>query len=139
MSTITETVQLTTMRCGGCGMVWAMPEFFRLERQKTGQSWFCPRGCERANKETEAEKLLKQLTASKTETLRQTQLKIEAELAREESIRKLKRVERRARAALCPCCNRSFSNLQRHLQTKHPEQCAIKPRSTTKTKSEIIP
>ena len=26
-----------------------------------------------------------------------------------------------AKAGVCPCCNRSFSNLRRHIQAKHKE------------------
>lgn len=30
------------------------------------------------------------------------------------------RLKNRAAAGLCPCCNRSFSNLQRHMAGQHP-------------------
>ncbi|THK37666.1 hypothetical protein EHS39_13610 [Ensifer sp. MPMI2T] len=34
---------------------------------------------------------------------------------------KVRRLETRSRNGLCPCCNRSFVNLRRHVATKHPE------------------
>jgi DNA repair exonuclease SbcCD ATPase subunit len=30
------------------------------------------------------------------------------------------KARKRAAAALCPCCNRSFVQLRRHMETKHP-------------------
>lgn len=30
------------------------------------------------------------------------------------------RLRKRASAGVCPCCNRTFSQLARHMQTKHP-------------------
>lgn len=34
---------------------------------------------------------------------------------------KVTRLKNRAQAGLCPCCNRSFQNLHRHMQTQHPD------------------
>lgn len=31
------------------------------------------------------------------------------------------RLKNRAKAGVCPCCNRSFENLRRHMADKHPE------------------
>lgn len=31
------------------------------------------------------------------------------------------RITKRAKAGLCPCCNRTFSQLARHMATKHPQ------------------
>lgn len=31
------------------------------------------------------------------------------------------RLKNRAAAGMCPCCNRHFTNLERHMGTKHPE------------------
>lgn len=30
------------------------------------------------------------------------------------------RIKNRVGNGVCPCCNRSFGNLHRHMQTKHP-------------------
>lgn len=31
------------------------------------------------------------------------------------------KLKKRASAGLCPCCNRHFTNLQRHIASKHPD------------------
>lgn len=33
---------------------------------------------------------------------------------------KLKAQTTRVKNGVCPCCNRSFQNLKRHMNTKHP-------------------
>ena len=43
-------------------------------------------------------------------------------LAREaKAISAKRRIEKRIHAGVCPCCNRSFPNLQRHMAAKHPD------------------
>lgn len=68
--------------------------------------------------ESDAQRLQKQLDArerelreAKCEILRKQQLI-------DEGTRKLSRVQR----GVCPCCKRSFSNLARHMEKKHPEK-----------------
>jgi hypothetical protein len=34
------------------------------------------------------------------------------------------KLRKRIKNGVCPCCTRSFTNLRRHLQTKHPEYAA---------------
>tara|TARA_Y100000310_G_scaffold338946_1_gene430083 strand:- start:1163 stop:1354 length:192 start_codon:yes stop_codon:yes gene_type:complete len=31
------------------------------------------------------------------------------------------KLKNRAKAGVCPCCNRTFQNLSRHMETKHPD------------------
>ena len=33
----------------------------------------------------------------------------------------ISKLKKRASAGVCPCCNRSFQNLRRHMGNKHPE------------------
>lgn len=35
--------------------------------------------------------------------------------------REMTRLQKRAKAGTCPCCKRTFSNMSRHMKTKHPE------------------
>lgn len=58
-----------------------------------------------------------ELRAAKCEILREQQARnaVEAEAAK--ARRKLKRVQN----GVCPCCNRSFWNLERHMKSKHPK------------------
>lgn len=35
--------------------------------------------------------------------------------------RELKKIQTRVKGGVCPCCNRSFVQLTRHMKTKHPD------------------
>jgi hypothetical protein len=55
------TVQMTDMECGSCGITFAVPEEWRAEKQKTGKGWYCPNGCQRVYKESDVDRLKRQL------------------------------------------------------------------------------
>ena len=118
MTTITETIQLAVINCGRCGGSYAINERYRREREENSGHWHCPY-CEcswgyfegelqRTRKELENTQA--QLRSSKCETLAERNLRETAE-------RKLRRVKN----GVCPCCKRHFTNLERHMKTKHPE------------------
>lgn len=119
MSTFTEYTNLTyvTEQCFDCGVFFAMESRFHSERKTHGYKFYCPNGHSQIYKKSEVQALKEQLEqkerelrASKCETLGERQL-------REKSERKLERVSR----GVCPCCQRHFVNLARHMATKHPE------------------
>lgn len=124
---------LTTYKvitCGhkGCGVTYAIPETMYTRLLNSHDSFWCPNGhCRVFLCESEAEKLRKQLLA--------TQAKLDREQADSSWQRKQReRAERSAKAlrgvvtrtknrvckGVCPCCNRYFECLKRHMATKHP-------------------
>lgn len=119
--TYTEEIKLTTFTCS-CGGTYAISEKVREHAYKDSGDWHCPY-CQRSwgYHETEAHRLRKELTAAKSETMRAHQLRAQADADALRAVLEKKRIEKRAKAALCPCCNRSFIALRRHLATKHPE------------------
>jgi hypothetical protein len=110
---------MTLMCCGECGIAFAIPDNFYTERRESRPllQWFCPNGHPRVFKESEADRL-------RRERDRLTQQLAEKNDAIAERDRKLKRLAKRAAAGTCPCCQRTFSNMTRHMKTKHPEMVA---------------
>lgn len=120
-----------SITCYRCKVVFGLnDEFYRVAKQAGERmSWHCPNGHSQVFKEgpTEAELLrkerdtLKQQMAYKDDRLR-------AEVAQREaaqnSARAYKgvatRVKNRVGKGVCPCCNRTFANLQRHMAGQHP-------------------
>lgn len=47
-------------------------------------------------------------------------LSVKAETARTIAQKRLVKLKARAATGTCPCCNRNFSELQKHIATKHP-------------------
>lgn len=120
----TESVTLNALECAVCGVFFAITDRFEHSRRKTGDDFYCPNGHTNVYRDSLTEKLKKaqaeldqktrELTEAKCQTLRER-------TAREEKERELKRQTRRVSNGVCPCCNRSFTNLRRHMATKHPE------------------
>lgn len=118
--------RLVSETCITCGVEFALPEARRnwLTEHK-GVSFYCPNGhAQSFIGETEAEKLAKQLAAKQREletsnyqlkNVRDLNQKITVRATRAE--KKLERVTK----GTCPCCNRSFTALRRHMATKHPD------------------
>lgn len=125
MSTVT--ISFVTMQCGGCGVFHGLEHYHHEQLVKEGGSFCCPNGCKRTFAESEAQRLRKKLAATEARLDR-------TKAARDYEAREREAADRRASAArgqvtkiknrvkngVCPCCSRHFTNLQRHIETKHP-------------------
>lgn len=121
-TTFTEFITLERISCGGCGGVYALNAEFLWDRRNESGGWTCPyckqvRGywesaLDKARKELDVAQVA--LRAAKCEAInaRDAATKAESLLSR-----KMKRVGN----GVCPCCNRTFANLARHMKTKHPK------------------
>lgn len=125
--TLTRQVILETMTCGECGIVFAAPASFWRERREEHRGWYCPNGHSRIFTETEADRLRQALAANERELARRIAQLDQAEARAREldqeartSKAALARVQRRVQHGVCPCCNRTFQNLQRHMHGQHP-------------------
>lgn len=111
------TTHLVPHTCGECGVVFGFPNDLLEQRQSDGQRWYCPNGHCRIFNETDAVRL-RRAEAQLTSTKDQLQA---AKNEAEETRRTLVRERARFANGVCPCCNRSFSNVRRHMETKHPD------------------
>jgi hypothetical protein len=76
--------------------------------------------------ETLADKLRRERDAAlqREETIRQQRDEAKATIAKER--RSKARLKKRIKAGVCPCCNRTVSQMARHMKTKHPDYASIK-------------
>ncbi len=123
-----EVVVFEVIPCCTCGIQFGLPDNFAQERRRTGGGFSCPNGhtlswsdhelARTKRALAEAEQRIQREIAAKTEAQAQAAFhKSEADRA----MAKAKRVEKRATAGVCPCCNRTFKQLQQHIAAKHPE------------------
>ena len=114
--------KLTTMDCGKCGGTFALNERFRLEREENGGSWYCPY-CRTSWRYTESEndKLRRQLKNAEKRAEWARQDAKHAENRRRAAAGQLTKIKRRVSRGVCPCCNRTFENLAKHMESKHPD------------------
>lgn len=137
MNTITVQTSLDTINCGQCGGIYAIQTRFRERCQQEGSSWNCPY-CKVGwgySGNSDNSKLKKQLAEAEAEKERlrkaaqyQRERRDEA-LAEAEHFRRSRdgmkgvvaKIKKRVGRGVCPCCNRHFANLQRHMESQHPE------------------
>jgi hypothetical protein len=105
-------VSLTSTACW-CGLPHAIPTDLYDQARCEGASVYCPLGHSWSFTDSTAKKLqrdLAQVTDARDRALRQ----------RDEATAELARVKKRAAKGVCPCCNRSFVNVTRHMTVQHP-------------------
>jgi len=112
-------VAFERVTCCACGVPFAAPRELLDKRRETHKDFFCPNGHNlHFPGETEAERLKKLLDDEAQRHSRTLARLNTTEQRARKAERKLKRVAR----GVCPCCNRTFENLARHMATKHPDQ-----------------
>lgn len=126
MPKLNTTTEMVEICCGNCGCYYAIQKVMHDMAVEEGGFWHCPnghrRGYREGRREREAIRLerdrLKQQVAELDDALRLANQKtVRMVAAARGEVTKLKK---RAHAGVCPCCNRTFVNMARHMQQKHP-------------------
>jgi hypothetical protein len=137
-------VQLETTTCAGCGMPFAFPAELIATLRKTGDTFYCPIGHtlsftnslqdklkaeEKKRKEAEARakeaNRLLEVTTNRAEFYegiyhQELEEKKEVKKTLATTRRQLTNTKKRIAHGTCPCCRRTFQNLQRHMAHQHP-------------------
>lgn len=119
---------LTVVSCYTCGIRYAIPTSLYRSAHRyhagTANGWWlcCPLGHTWGyTGESEEEKLRRQLRVERDRSgrlasdLDQTKASLRAQKGA------TTRIRRRVANGVCPCCNRSFKDLARHMESKHPD------------------
>ena len=117
--------ELRTLQCGNCGVWHAIPQVMYDSCEKEGGYWHCPNGHSRGFNEGSLRNQLKKET-KRREWAEQNAKSIQIELDETERRRIAQkaattRLQKRAKAGVCPCCNRTFKQLAAHMKNKHPK------------------
>lgn len=119
----TQAGQMRMMQCGSCGVWHAFPETIYDHCRREGGHWTCPNGHSRGwAKGADQEKMV--VLERERDRLVQNAAQLQDEIRLQErralaAEQKYKQAHRRAVAGVCPCCNRTFQNVQRHMLSKH--------------------
>ena len=119
------TVELTEINCGECSGTYAINDRYRRQREEKGGFWNCPY-CKTSwgYSESQNARLKRELEAErkrKQDALERANI---AEAAEQRLAKNVARLKNRVSSGVCPCCTRSFTNLQRHMASKHPDFAA---------------
>lgn len=120
--TLNYTGQIYVQNCCSCGITFGVPTDFDAKRREDHQSFYCPSGhpqsyrgkTEEQKQRDRAERLERQL-ANRDEDLRSTRASLIATKGQ------LTKTKNRIAKGICPCCNRSFVDLGRHMAGQHPD------------------
>lgn len=114
--------------CATCGIAFALPASFMGALRNNKKEFFCPNGHSLSFNEREVdrlqrekEKLARELEIAKVERDAARKLRDENAAKAEKASTSLRRLKARVGAGACPGCKRSFPNLRRHMESKHPE------------------
>lgn len=126
---------LAVVTCATCGVTYAIPDSFDRSARRfhgdTSNGWkiCCPFGHTWWYVgETDLERVERQRDNARDDRARlrsqldQTQASLRGTKARAARTQKeLRQTKERVAHGVCPCCNRSFVQLRRHMKRQHPE------------------
>lgn len=128
MDTVLVQVILEAETCCTCGIPFGMPDYHKKKLLREGGTFHCPNGHGQHYNDPEIPKLKKQLKeVERQAALVESWYKAEQDdheyTRRRLSATKgvLTKTKKRVTNGACPCCSRHFTNLQRHMTTKHPD------------------
>lgn len=117
-----------TMSCITCGVEFGMTKHLYARRQEDEKQFFCTNGHSAVFKESTSTKLQRELDrarqrlAEKDDAIaHQRRMREAAERSAAAHKGQVTRMKKRAEHGVCPCCNRTFIQLARHMKTKHPD------------------
>lgn len=112
-----EVVTLYVLDCPSCGVVFGITDEYDDRRRSDGRTFYCPNQHTMSYHETDAMRLRK--VEAREIALRD---QLDASIRDAEEARSLHQRDRQRIAnGVCPCCNRSFENVRRHMSSKHPD------------------
>jgi len=125
--TVTYTGWLTLVDCGECHVTFGIDADWQKSLKRSGALFYCPNGHHIAYSQTENQRLNEEKVTLErrlaSATARAQAWQDQARAAERTAIAHkghATRLRKRAAAGVCPCCQRSFQNVARHMASQHP-------------------
>ena len=116
------TTQMIAEYCCKCSMPFSISEDFYDRKVKDHTTFYCPYGHpQNYVGKTEEQKLKERLRRSELEREQAEGYVKELEKSRSAFKGQITKTKNRISKGLCPCCNRSFLNMKRHMEHQHPD------------------
>lgn len=124
----TVTTTFIAVECATCGCMFGVSKTLDEHRQSDHLDFYCPNGHRLAYQGKSREEKLKKQLDDTSAALARSQSAF-ATLKREKAAVKgqLTKTKKRVANGVCPCCNRTFQNLGRHMHGQHPEYAEATP------------
>lgn len=125
--TMTYTGTLAIEECFKCHITFAIPVDFQRRCREQGETFYCPLGHGQVYSTTEIQRLKQKLEReerwrkdAETRARAARDQADAAERSRAAYKGQVTKIRKRVGNGVCPCCNRSFANLGRHMAGQHP-------------------
>lgn len=125
-TTAKESIDFVMEECCNCGIPFFIPSYHRKQLIADKRFFYCPNGHSQYYSTNEADRLKDQLKREKERHDKEQSELYDKWLAEAGARAKAERLLKRVHKGVCPCCNRSFANLQQHMKKQHPEVKADK-------------
>lgn len=123
---VVRKIGMSEVDCCACGLVFMVPEDWEAERRKSGTGFYCPNGHSLTWGKSEADKLRERVASLEAKLTHAQDQRAAAERDAQQSRQEAERQRKRAANGVCPCCNRTFVNLGRHMRGQHPDYAGSK-------------
>lgn len=122
MGKFVEGVEFEVIHCANCSMAFGMSANFIKRRRDDHKMFYCPAGHNNYyNGKTEAQRLRDELTKKEASLEQERARAAQARHERDQVAKAHRKMRKRVMNGVCPCCNRSFENLRRHMETQHSD------------------
>lgn len=119
--TIQTAIRFTTVECFKCGVLFAVDESLQKNWLRDKTSFYCPNGHAQSYTKSTAERLQEQLDAAKRDAEWQRQRAETADKRLVAAKGQMTKLQKRVNCGVCPHCQRTVSQMARHIATKHPD------------------
>lgn len=120
--------------CATCAVPFGLTSSLHAARRQDRGDFSCPNGHNNVYRKSEADGLREQLENeqrkviwARAEAEHQTRERQAAERSASAFKGQATRLRKRIGNGVCPCCNRHFSNVERHMTNKHPDFAVEEP------------
>lgn len=120
--TVDLQVRLSVLDCCECGITFAVPVDWHRDKRRDHKTIYCPRGHRfHYPGESDLARARRELASARDmlDTSRDQAAHLERRRRGERAAKT--RLKNRIANGVCPCCNRSFIDLKRHMDSQHPE------------------
>lgn len=115
-------------QCSECGSIIVLSERKYSDAKEKGVRFYCENGHHQVFVTNENQKLRQQLEMKErqikgiTESRDWYERRLKTEQKTSAAFKgQITKIKNRVGNGVCPCCNRTFQNLQRHMTCKHPD------------------
>lgn len=118
---VSVTATLEPVSCFHCGTWFGIDSHLRAELLRTHRTFYCPSGHTQHYTGEPEEKVLKRWLESRDAEIASLRDQREHLKNSNRTVRgHLTRVKKRIGNGVCPCCQRTFENVARHMKSEHP-------------------